>query len=113
MSINGIWLSNRKDRPSWRIACVLRRLSRNTWLAPDEVSALGFKLAKLCAPSAWSAVLRAAYRPECEVVGMIRGEPPAYIFEDHFNEVRRAVIANLPKGREAVMIAIIKTARQL
>lgn len=105
--------TNRLDRPSDRVRSAMRRLSRDTWLAPDEVARIGTRLSKTASPVAWAVVQKHAYAGECEVVGMIGGLPPAFVWEDHYRDVLRAVQSNIKKGREAVMIAILKTVRTL
>jgi hypothetical protein len=89
----------------------MTRLSRDTWIPPDEVVRIAVRLSKLASPYAWGSVINHIYATECEVVGMIRGRPPAFLFESHYREVREAVQRNEKKGREAVMIALLKTVR--
>lgn len=105
--------TNRTDRPSDRVRAAMRRLSRDTWMPPDEVARIGTRLSKTASPTAWAVVQKHSYAMECEVVGMIGGLPPAFVFEDHYRAVLRAVQTNIKKGREAVMIAILKTVRTL
>ncbi|WP_367154691.1 hypothetical protein [Methylomonas sp. HYX-M1] len=55
-------------------------------------------------------VIKTAISGECRAVGMIRGQPPALHFEDHYRTVLDAVRANKKRGAAFVEIALLKTA---
>ena len=54
-----------------------------------------------------------AIRLECTVIGMINGQPPAYVFEEPlYSLVLKAVQANEKRGDVAVMIALLRVISQ-
>lgn len=104
----------RKPKPSYRVARAMWRLSRDKWLSPEQVSDIGERLAK-CAAGGWGAamVYKAAIPPECKfTVGMIRGVPPAYRFEAHYDVVCKAIKAARNQDCAAVELAIIRTVKK-
>lgn len=55
-------------------------------------------LSKKISGGAWGSVARAAGHLECEIVGMIRGEPPAYIFDKDYGDFVRALHGKMFSG---------------
>lgn len=72
-------------RPCDRVRSALNRLSRDRWISGDECRKLVHSLACCCSGSP-STVAKAAMAAECEFVGMLRGYPPAFIFEDDYRD---------------------------
>lgn len=83
--------TSRIDKPSLRVRAAMERLSRNRWLTGKECREFAWRLS-LCA--SWStngahSVYRGAMPKECEVIGMVRGAPPAWLWEPHYKTAMR------------------------
>jgi len=88
----------RSDRPSYRARMALNRLSRDRWISGPECKEI---------VSRWvgnSSAYKAAIEG-CEYVGIIRGRPPAYIFESHYRDVYKAVTSG--KSDTEIMIKLL------
>ena len=79
------------QRPSWRIQRVMARLSRERWIPGEEYWDTVVHLSKKISYDAWGRVARAAGPSECEIVGMIHGEPPAYILDKDYRDFVKAL----------------------
>lgn len=81
---------NLRDAPAARVQRAMWRVSRDRWLHPDEVWRIGLTFSRLASRNP-SNTMKHAIALECEVVGMIRGRPPAYVWEPHYRSVMRCV----------------------
>ena len=82
------YISGRYSNPSYRVRSALKRISRDRHIPPEEFKKILFKLSKLASNgSSWGIVASASARDECCFVGMFRGEPIAYTFEDHYGYI--------------------------
>ena len=89
----------RCDLISTRARLALNRLSRNRWISGDECSGIVRKWVK----NATS--YNAAMRGGIEYVGILRGDPPAFTFEDHYKEVYK--ITQSGKSDVEIMIKLL------
>lgn len=96
-------------RPSYRVNRAMKRLSRDKWLSPDEVSRIGLSLAKCAAPAGYGMVLKHSYAAECEIVGMINGFPPAFHFDRNYHFVLATVRSILKRKDPVPEIALLST----
>lgn len=83
-------MTDRGSKPIIRIHASMKRLSRDKWLSPEEVMEISTRLSKLCSTS-YGNIVKHAFPYECFIVGMIKGEPPAYLFENRYKAVLEAV----------------------
>lgn len=78
----------RKHIPSVRVSNAMKRISRDKWLCSSEVRRIGLALSRRASTYSPHTVFRAAIPMECEYgVGMIRGKPPAFLWEDTYGAV--------------------------
>lgn len=97
----------RSDKPSYRVALALRRLSRDRWLSGEEASDLCFRLSQCASPRSWPNVAKAAMCGECEFIGMYHGEPPTYHFDPNYGDVYRALSGVKRKKDASVELMIL------
>lgn len=102
----------RSQRPSWRVNRAMRRISRDRWISGLEVRRIGYALAS-CSSGSPASVVKYSYAAECEVVGMIRGMPPAFVFEPHYPLVLDAVRKNEKRGSAFIELALLRTVIQM
>ncbi len=102
-----------RQTPSVRVGRAMARLSRDKWLSGEEVRRVTLALAMCASPARPHWVAQNAIRGECEHVGMIRGRPPAFVFEQHYGEVLRAVKNLTGNCKIAPEIALLQTVRKL
>lgn len=84
----------------------MRRLTRERYMPPEEVARTSLALAICCSHKPeWTA--DRAFPIECRVIGMFRGSPPAWAFEDDYKEHVRALRsakARKPNGAELAIL---------
>lgn len=88
----------RDDKPSHRARMALNRLSRDRWISGAECRRI------LCGWIGNNSAYRAAIAG-CEYVGIIRGMPPAFLWDDHYGYVLTAVKSG--KSDTEIMIRLL------
>lgn len=107
------------DRPnrSWkavdRVRAALKRISRDKWLSPQEVCDTAARLAVHCSGNpTWTA--DRAVPGECTVIGMLKGEPPAWRWEDDYKTFFKALHGlNRDSGAKAELIILNLTIKRI
>jgi len=89
----------RCDPISTRARLALNRLSRNRWISGKECEKIVRKWVKNA--TAYNSVMRGGI----EYVGILRGDPPAFTFEDHYKEVYKITQSN--KSDVEIMIKLL------
>lgn len=89
----------RNDPISYRARTALNRLSRNRWISGKECEKIVRKWVKNA--TAYNSVMRGGI----EYVGILRGNPPAFTFEDHYKEVYK--ITQSGKSDVEIMIKLL------
>lgn len=106
-------------KPSYRVNRALGRLTRDRWICGAEIYDVAIRLAR-CACFSRSAVgnvLANACRGECFHIGMLRGEPVAYTFDDDYGDACRflgkiKVTPSKPKAEVWILGFIIRRLRR-
>lgn len=94
-------------RPIDRVRRALIRVSREKWLHPEDVSRVAMAFAnRYSANPQWTA--NSAYAQACSVIGMIRGEPPAYPFEPEYHDYLAALRGLKKTETAAAELLILK-----
>ena len=94
--------------PDARVWWALWRCSRDKWLSPDQVYALGVRFASCLSSKPESILLRtiqgsSLVYESCNV-GMLRGYPPFQVWESGYEEFRKHLrTLGRPKGEPAEM----------
>lgn len=81
---------NRSWRPVMRVRAAMGRLSRDKWLDPKECKRIAFALSQCCS-SRPSWVADHALPDACMGVGMLFGEPPAFIWDEQYTHYLQAL----------------------
>lgn len=89
----------RSDPISYRARTALNRLSRHRWISGKECEKIVRKWVKNA--TAYNSVMRGGI----EYVGILRGHPPAFTFEDHYKEVYK--ITQSGKSDVEIMIKLL------
>lgn len=103
----GLGVSRRNNKPSYRVHNALVRLTRERWICGDDMRDLCCRLSKIAAPGAWGTVMKRAMPGECGVVGMWRGEPPAYIWDTHYKAVCKALFGAKTQEDASIELLIL------
>lgn len=103
---------NRSWPPYLRVRLAMARLTRDRWMAPEDVTKTVNRLLT-CATAPGFLGGRNVVPFECQGVGMIRGRPPAYHFEPHYPVVLDAVRRVLKNPKLCPEIEILKTVERL
>lgn len=111
------WQRLKRPNRSWkaveRIRAALKRISRDKWLSPDEIRGMALHMARLCSSNpTWTA--SHAIPMECEAIGMLKGEPPAWRWEDDYKTYFSALHGlNRDSGAKAELIILNLTIKRL
>lgn len=111
------WKQLKRPNRSWRgverVRAALKRLSRDRWLSPDEVRKKALALAWYCSGRPHRTV-DYALPAECNVIGMLRGEPPAYRLEDDYMDFFKALHGlKRDSGAKAELIILNLTIKRI
>lgn len=99
--------SRHHRRPVDRVRRALTRLSRDRWLSGEEVEAARMALARCCS-AVPSSVAKHACADECTVIGMIRGQPPVYRWDDGYPAFVRSLYGIKTSRKAEVELLILK-----
>jgi hypothetical protein len=77
-------------------------------MSGDDVMRVGLALSRCASGATPMQVFRRSIPIECEAVGMIRGKPPAFLFEPHYRKILAAVQKNQKRGAAFVELALLQ-----
>lgn len=110
-------VTNRQQPAYIRVAAIMTRISRDKYLFPREVLEIAFRVACRVSNNP-HASCRSAVPMSCSLaVGMLRGKPPLYHWEQGYSELVRKVremekATKRPVLPELVILNIIAAAKK-